>query len=368
MFERLASVLPQFDFTVPFRSEADLYGASSVIARQLGLDRVPQSTSSWYHGWLHYPVIHSYIFSHNVPSSECKFSHTYLVGTKEHEETLRRDGYQNARAVGCPYIYVNPKGVMRMENSLLIMPQHTVKGRIVDRSDSQMSEEGYFDSIRDSISAFDHVAICVHSSCFERGLWVETARKLNIQIINGADTCDCNALDRMRVLFESFSHVTTNAIGSHVAYAAYTGAKVSWYGLAEKMIKDELASDVFYQMFPEFLDYMGGLIDGDFWENEFHWLRVSPESAALNIDWGRTQLGEENRVSGLDLAALLGWSDLGGRSESYRDDRCTEEAKNIEMLKEKVLLLRKKLENERARSERWKERAEKWKFKSRGGI
>jgi hypothetical protein len=138
--EHILNVLPEFEH-FPRRCEPDAYGASYLIARKLGLSEVPESTSSWMHGWLNVPLAYP-----EQVAQQSSASATNLVSTEEIAQTLRDDfSYRNVHAVGCPFVYAEPLDVERVPNSLLVMPPHTLT-----YLEDEWDEGAYVSSIREA--------------------------------------------------------------------------------------------------------------------------------------------------------------------------------------------------------------------------
>jgi FkbM family methyltransferase len=134
---------------------------------------------------------------------------------------------------------------------------------------------------------------------------VDVFKKRGFPIVQGALYTDRNALARLQRLFSSFEYVTTNAIGSHVAYAAYWGAKVSFYGSYAE------TKDANYNNVAEYQPYM----------RQWEWARSEqtvrqyypelfchPLEAKQRIDLGRYEVGFDNKVTPAELRSLFGWT------------------------------------------------------------
>ena len=105
------------------------------------------------------------------------------------------------------------------------MPAHSSED-----TTSEWKFEEYAEEMARIRASFSEVWVCIHPSCWEHGYWVDAFKKRGFPLVQGALYTDRNALERLARLFSSFEYVTTNTMGSHIAYAAYWGAKVSLYG------------------------------------------------------------------------------------------------------------------------------------------
>ena len=104
------------------RTEADYYGASDLIAAELGIQEPPLSIASWKHGVFY----ESSIRSPQLLLTEGNKATRHLVANEWHATCLRDAGYRRVHAVGAPFLYAPPSTAMRMPDSLLIMPAHRI--------------------------------------------------------------------------------------------------------------------------------------------------------------------------------------------------------------------------------------------------
>ncbi len=199
ILQNILKILPPMK-RIKLYSEADFYGVSSFIAKKLKFPFRLFSFIGWKHGWLY---------------ADLKFKEqltggsdypNYLVANKK-EELFLMENNVKAKAVGMPFIYivdVETEKVKRHRNTLLVMPPHSLP-----YTEHEWGEEAYVQKICELSNQFELVVACVHQSCFEKGLWIETFEKYGIKCISGADVNDENALRRMYRLFNSFEYMTT---------------------------------------------------------------------------------------------------------------------------------------------------------------
>jgi hypothetical protein len=294
---QIESILPPIRM-VTMRDEADYYGASRIIAKSLGLPFKPKSFTGWKHGWLHAPL--KYVEQLTGNSRYTRF----LVATKEHELFLRQHNVE-AKAVGMPFLYVDTietKSIERMPNSLLVMPPHSLP-----YTNHAWSEELYTDQIAALADDFDTIVACLHHSCVQKKLWIDAFEKHGIPWIIGADSTDKNALLRMHRIFLSFEYMTTNAIGSHIVYAAYCGCKVSVYGTYQEYTEEDYKHDTAYQKFPFLLKHNLASSTEKSIREAYPFLFSYPAEATPRREWAGEQMGDSNRVAAEEIAKWLGW-------------------------------------------------------------
>ena len=280
------------------RSEPDFYGASYLIAQRLGRKKPPISFAAWRHGWLHLdPIIHPRLIAMGTPKT------LNLVATDRQVEILSKFGWPNSVAVGLPFIYGDIFKLDAKPNSLLVMPGHTLP-----YTDHQWDQKTYVDQIVKLKPYFNSIVACVHSSCFAKGYWTPYFEKNGIPCIKGADTYDKNALLRLNCIFKSFEYVTTNTIGSHIAYAAYSGCKVSIYGDYCSPNKNDYRNDPYYQKYPGLLEYWIDQSQESVIRQHYPQFFTLPMDAIDTKKWGEAVTGAAFIKKPSEVAELLGWS------------------------------------------------------------
>ena len=296
--EHVLATLPEFE-RFPRRCEPDAYGASYLIARKLGLSEVPESTSTWTHGWTHAPIAYPEQVAQQSDATE-----TNLVPTKEIAQKLRRSfSYQNVYPVGCPFVYAEPLDVDPIQNSLLVMPPHTLP-----YLEDDWDEETYVSAIERVADSFDHVVACIHRHDIKKGNWVEAFSEAGIPHVPGTRVRDKYGLIRMQTLFHMFEAVTVNTIGSHIAYAAYCGCRVSIHGpYAHRSLSDYRDDPVWSGEREPILRHNLKHTREDAVRNRYPFLFSHPSESDTHVEWAESELGEDCRREPTELAELLGW-------------------------------------------------------------
>ncbi|MBA3534482.1 MAG: hypothetical protein H0T73_21385 [Ardenticatenales bacterium] len=293
----LTERLPPIEPTV-LRSEPDYYGASHEIAIQLGRAKAPRSFATWRHGWVYQPIAH---VRQLVPWGSAKERH--LVATEAHVQTLKAFGFERAVAVGLPFIYAPDSKVLRQPNTLLVMPSHSLP-----YTSHTWDEHSYVAAIAQLKDQFSQIVACVHSSCLIKGTWITEFDRYGIPWIVGATVEDRNALHRMATIFRSFETMTTNAIGSHLPYAAYAGCKLSIYGPFAEFSEKDFEKDPWYSQYPDLLKHV--ILHGreSAIRQQCPQFFVHPENAVTHEEWGKAVLGDSYRRNSKAIAQFLGWS------------------------------------------------------------
>lgn len=304
LFRSIASQITQriwerhLPYSVEFEPgcEPTYYGASRVIADAMGVLHVdPDACFHWTHG-CHYNSPYFIECLARFP----RLGGNYLVGTREQRGFLMDNGFENVYAVGNPIVYAPETAVSRRLGSLLVMPPHLTSHTKVAFAEADYIE--YIESIRDQ---FTQVVCCVSLTCWEAGGWGKAFEKIGIPCIRGAGINDTNALYRMRSIFDGFEYMTTNSMGSHIAYASALGCKVSVAGPLMGLKREHVKDEPFYKEHPHLLDAFSleSLADGI--RKQRPEVFVEPKYARDNTEWGRGRIGWDNRLPIDSLAKLL---------------------------------------------------------------
>jgi FkbM family methyltransferase len=289
-----------------------IYGVTHVAAAYCGFKWPPGAHRGvWQHGWgpkhcqLHPSMVHGDL-------RDSTRQH-YWVARADEEVYLRSQGYKNVRAIGLPIVYLHPQQIERRSKSLLVMPAHSL-----DYSTLNSNFEEYADGIASIRSGFSEVVVCVHPSCWRNGYWVDAFRRHGFRVIQGAFIEDRNALLRMSWLFSTFEYVTTNGFGSHIAYAAYFGAKVSIFGSYVECTAQDLINVPFYREQPYLVDPVIWAYSERAMRQHYRELFCHPLEATRRVEWGRVEVGSDNKVKPEEMRSLFGWTVSRRVAASFR--------------------------------------------------
>ena len=299
----IVSQLPPVDYTGKLKGEANFYGASSEIARQVDSLEQCAPGARWEHGWKYGAVSTA---EHIGGYKKKKSKSLHLVSNLKHEAILRAEGFSNVHAVGLPYLYADKPNLVRRKGSLLVCPGHT--STYSDQDWSKLAEE-YAERISEIKEGFSDVLVCLSANCIEREQWIHEFDAKGIPWVMGAWIYDRNALRRMRCLFSQFEYVTTNCVGSHIVYSSYEGCKTSIWGWQDLYSPEHYANEPIYKGQEAFLN------ESLKWGTQ-SWMRDhygqlfydDPKDATLLNYWAADQLGESFKRPVEEVANLFGWA------------------------------------------------------------
>lgn len=282
------------------------YGADYVVARYCGLSRPPvPPLGLWQHGWN--PASINFDPAAVIGASGSyegqKESERFWVARRDQEEYLRQQGYQGAKAIGLPVVYVEGKPVERIAGSLLVMPVHSLE--YTTHSWNFAEYVAAIEAVRDR---FSEVVICVHPSCYTRGYWVNDFKERGFTIIPGNAVTDKNSLERLHLLMNSFEYITTNGFGSHLVYAAYWGAKISLFAPYAEFRESDYANTPLYQACPQILKPIIEATSQAGVQSQYPFLFVEPDQATDSTAWGQHEVGLDCKVSPHEIQRLFGWT------------------------------------------------------------
>lgn len=284
--------------------EADYYGASQLIADQLGLKLKPRSFSKWTHGWINLRPITSPEVIIDTDSL-LKKQKCYLVHTQDNVEMLSRHGISNGVAVGAPFIYVpHQSQIERIPGSLLVMPSHGIEDGELSSDQRECIEQ-----ILELSKDFEVVCFCLHQHTIQTTRITQELDRYNIPWVQGAGLHDINSLNRQHVLFRAFEFMMSNSLGSQIPYAASLGCKVSLGGKFYERNRDELVNVSLYRKYPHLLDDALHCCTESYARERIPWgFPDHPARASEKTAWALNELGHENLITPQEMARLLGWS------------------------------------------------------------
>ena len=291
------------------------YGDTGVVARYIGLLEAPGGLNGeWQHGvivrernknadW----IIGSDGLSQQRPHKR------YYVARDDQVVALKAFGFTDVHAIGLPFAYVTPPLCDRVPNTLLAMPAHGLP-----ESGSRISSD-YADFVAGQRQYFSDVVVCLHRTDHDCADTRSLFEERGLVVVRGADPDDADAYDRLASLFSYFDVVTGNEFGSHVAYAALTGAKVSVAGPQTPFDRNYYLKLPYYRNCPAVLDFAEELVVSRVLERTYPFLYADPKFAQPCKDWAADQIGVGNRRSPEELRRLFGWTHSQLSLQKWRD-------------------------------------------------
>lgn len=277
------------------------YGATWIAARYCGLSTPPDEIDAlWMHGWVWDGIIiPEQLFGTYIEKKTTKL----FVANAWQEDFLKSHGYKNSYAIGLPNVYLKNKIVKRTEQSLLVMPGHTIKGMVHDRA----AEKNYVDYIKSIESDFAKTEVVLNAYDYEVGIWKNSFEKAGFKVISGPFAGN-DLLQEQQDRMQTFSHMTTNQVGSHIVYAGALGMKVSIAGPYMEHSKISLEGTEFYKKNPEVLENILNRCRVDYWKVKTPWLFSEPSKSIECLDWAYKEIGYPHKKTPNKLKRLLEWT------------------------------------------------------------
>ncbi|MEN9283530.1 MAG: hypothetical protein RLZZ179_1023 [Verrucomicrobiota bacterium] len=277
------------------------YGAVETASSYAGI-RIPSEAfdAIWAHGccppWLGYSA-----------GTLCYASPVWkeipiLAWRQDLADRMTAEGARHVTLTGAPILYSNHQARSRIPRSLLVMPMHTLQGQ--DNHD-RAALQRYADEIAGFAHHFSRVVVCVHAGCRTNGLWHREFGVHSIPVIDGADANDVNALARMKSFFSGFESMTTNGWGSHVAYALAFGCRVSIFGKALSMPRQQYLKDRTWQLAPGDLDILLAAEREGLDRKHLADFCRDPNDGKANVEMGRFLIGADHQLSPAEMKRLL---------------------------------------------------------------
>ncbi len=293
------------------------YGANKIMHDYCGLRQnelvVP---GYWMHGWIpaYKNVDPAFIALHKKDGQHKGYDYEgqihnekenipQWVSRQDQATFLISNGYKHVQAIGLPIIYLPKPNVRRVPGSLIVMPPHGHKSH----GPGDPLAEQYASVIADLRPRFKHIWVGLSEDDIVKNQWVEPFRRYGINVFITAEQTDHNTLSRLMRVLSSFEYMTTNGFGSHIAIAAYCGARVSVYGPYAEFPLERMRKTHAVKMFPELIDKGCYLCSEKVLKEHYPFLFVEPDMAELLEEWGANELGEHCRVPPEDMARLFEW-------------------------------------------------------------
>jgi hypothetical protein len=324
--DRLADFCHQRVDTIGRKMRAQRTGRRATISHTYGADLIAHEYTGvrgdavvpgyWMHGWL--PAYHNvhpalialhkkegqaagYDFAAQI--AEEKADAPQWVARADQAAYLAGHGYRHVRAIGLPIVYLPPPAVARVPGSLLVLPPHSHR----NHGPGDPLAEAYAEAILSVRRRFEHVWVGISEDDILDRQWLEAFRSRGIGVFTTTDRGDSRTLARLRRVLSAFEYVTTNGFGSHVALAAYCGAKVSVFGPFADFPRERMAATHAMKIHPELLDAACALCTEEALRRHYPFLFVEPDAATARQEWGAAEVGEPCRLPAAELRTLFGW-------------------------------------------------------------
>lgn len=238
------------------RTEADFYGASSLVWEAMGhgMTQSPRPFADWVHGidppWDRTSLEYELVWRRwiGVP----RFARRVLVATMRQAEVLAGLGYRMVQAVGAPILYAERWMSPKILGMRVLMPEHSLAYRPFGKG-FRLEAAKLIDYVKDTEVDFNLSLFCLYGDDVESGQWPELLDAHGLRWVQGASINDRNALRRMVRLLSQAETIQTNALGSHIVYAAWLGCTVNWLNLGPRLQNDSGAAenDPFWSRHPD---------------------------------------------------------------------------------------------------------------------
>jgi hypothetical protein len=276
-----------------------LYGADWVAAEYVGLSRPkPFRFLAWQHGWFYNPSRSGLSITGTFTP---KARNLHLVARDEEATFLRGEGFL-AKPVGLPFAYTREPQETREQGTVLFFPDHSTGLDQVVYGQSQSAFKNYIeDVIRETGWSG---SISLHADDFQdtakRAFW----EAVGLSVILGAAPLENNTLQNQRTRLTKFDYVVTQGYTSAIAYASFSGAKVS--------VWPETVPSTWDVQEPRHIDNPSLIIEEvEELKAREPWLFCWAPDALQSAHWGAEQIGYHYKASPSDMRKILGWDFYG---------------------------------------------------------
>jgi len=293
------------------------YGAHVIARRYCGIAESDAVVPGyWTHGWL--PAFHNVhpavIALHKKPGQtegydfaaqtrEDKAHVTQWVSRGDQVDFLHANGYEHVHAIGLPIVYLPKSTARRVPGSLLVLPPHGHRSH----GPTDPVAEQYADAIESLRPRFEHIWVGISDHDAANDDWVQSFRRRGLDVFTTADQGSPDTLVRLQRILSTFEYVTTNGFGSHLALAAYCGARVSIWGPFAEFPVERMRTTFTVKVFPHLLDTALHLVSEQALRHHYPFLFVEPPDAIGHEAWGAHEVGEPWRQTPEALRRSFGW-------------------------------------------------------------
>jgi hypothetical protein len=297
----LLNILPPFK-QINKIAGVDRYGFSSLLAKICGRRSVPRSFANWIHGWAWSEEAELELLSCNKLPRDL----TIVVSRESEQLALKVAGFTDIRIGGLPFAYVQRQHTSCQENSLLAFPPHSTEAGHVSAD-----QGAYFDYLESIKNDFEYLYVSVHYLDFNGPLH-KAALARGLKVVQGARPDDANSLLRMRSILDSFTHVTSNVIGSHMLYSLFAGCKFSFCGPIYSY--DE---SIFRSAGYKSTDHLVKIFSEYYIREKFsEYFTNHPRMGLENKNFAKNSIGEKFIMLPHEIEDALGWT-VGGQIKGY---------------------------------------------------
>lgn len=294
----LIEALLSYDCKFKVRCEADFYGASHMVAEQLGMNKAPNSFSSWSHA----PSIKGLKYVDHLIWNKGWLKNKLVVNS-EVETFLLGNKVDKVKAVGLPITYVPTQHIVRQEKSTLIMLAHSLPNTKIDHKLMEVID--FCNELREQ---GNYICFCVHSDCYRDSKVLLELDENNIDWFVGSSVNDWNSLKRMRNVFEYFETVASNTMGSQFFYAQLFGAKFFFSEPYFEYRAEQFENDPVWKNKQEALEYGVKQTTKESVKKKYPEYFLGHKKAVCNRPLAEDECGVNSKVSIEELSNLLGWS------------------------------------------------------------
>lgn len=286
---------------IKLRNSCDRYGISHILANQFEFPIVPYCFANWIHGWLWDDELSC---ADIVGSKGYHKALSTITGNENQKNILKSSGYTNVVVGGLPFAYVPSQNIKPMPGALLAFLPHSAE---VEKANVMQIE--YLDYLAACLSDFSDIFVSI--------FWLDNSdalqneiRKRKLTPVLGARPDDKNSLIRVRKMLEYCPYVTSNTMGSHIAYALYVGCNVSLSGPFYEYGHEVLLTGGNPQGHSiSYVDKKVELQSLSFVKTKYPWLFVDhPLHGLRDVEFGKKSVGFKSKLDPSQLKKALGWT------------------------------------------------------------
>lgn len=284
------------------QTSVDRFGFTSLMQKKLNLKFRYRTFCEWVHGhiWWDDEFLPIDVLGPGTYHKDLAI----IISSKKQQSILSNEGYSNVILGGLPIVYTENFSVKRKKNTLLAFITHSAESETHHILDNNYLD--YLESIRKD---WEDVYVSVFGLDWNDNM-DNAIKSRGLKLLYGAHPFDGNSLNRTKYNLLSADSVSSNMMGSHIAYALSCGCKTSLFPDLAQYDPHVLHSSALGYTLQD-AERLASFYQYEYLIERFPFLFQDPGNACMDTDLGNNWIGESFKLDNIELMQALGWNARG---------------------------------------------------------
>ena len=284
------------------KTSVDRFGFTSMILEKLNLKFRYRTFCEWAHGWIWWDD--EFLPIDVLGPRSYHKDLAIVVASKKQQAILINEGYSNVILGGLPIVYTEDFPVTRKKNTLLASIAHSAESDI-----QHVLDHNYLDYLESIRKDWEDIYVSVFGLDWSDNM-DNAIKSRGLKLLYGAHPFDKSSLNRTKYNFLTVDSVSSNMMGSHIAYAVSCGCKTSLFSeLAEYDPNVLPSSSLGYTL--QDAERLSRFYQYEYLIERFPYLFKNPENGYTDTDLGSLWIGKSFKLNNIELMEALGWNAHG---------------------------------------------------------